>query len=77
MITIFGLRLQRDLPVMDLLEKGYVNVNHENHIEIARRYWELRPVGDRYSAIVFVIGDDFMTVHTPDEFLRCSSDRCG
>lgn len=67
-MKILGLSLMGGLPIMHMLCVNYDNPRHENHIEIARRYWNVEP--NKYKAIILVITDNDMTVYNQDNFRR-------
>lgn len=67
-MNILGLRCAAGMPILDVLCLHHDNKIHENHIEIARRYWLVEP--NKWQAIALIITADHMAVYTASDFRR-------
>lgn len=67
-MKILGLRCVAGMPILDVLCSNHDNKIHENHIEIARRYWLVEP--NKWAAIVLIFTDNDMSVYTATNFMR-------
>ena len=65
MLNIYGLFITDSMPVVQLLDMGFANEDHVNHIEIARN-WFHKSVGEgrAYDAILVITGYDQCQVYT-------------
>ena len=68
-MKVMALTVIGGLPACVVLSMDHPNPNHENHINIAYRYWqEKTPVHDWYA--ILLVFDTTMSVYTPSDFQR-------
>ena len=66
-MKVLGLRCKAGIPILDLLCADHPNPEHENHIEIARRYYQTEQYG-HWSAILLIHGQELMSVYKSEQF---------
>lgn len=65
-MKILGLRYSMGIPLVEMLCTFYDNKSHENHIEIARRYWKVEPT--KYDVILLLLTENHLNAYTANDF---------
>lgn len=69
-MKIFALKVKAGCPLIELLCVNYDNSRHENHIEIARKYWLVEPNDRKAIILVYGEGEHGSSTYTYSDFQR-------